>query len=358
MADDVLMFDVRPKDENKLYVVFEKVSKMFEKLITVGKVANSIIDKVINTAVRPATAAIANPLATVQSFASRFMIPKSIAAKDDGQNGPFPAALPVSKGSKFGAYAAQGIAVVASKLAGAVGLIVAGAQKLANIVMGLPSLVQRLTDSLASYVQHSNPALVQRMDWAWQDLWATIGQKVAPLMEAFAQVIEKVADTIASANFSRFIDKMADAIRKTGDAFIEFLEIMIPVLEVMADIMVPLVKAFVRGMEGSMRIFRSIRHWVTGTEENRNKPGARTAALGSISVLGLEQVSNRALEAAARAGSRGDHVQNIDGNVEAMAEIMRAEWEAKRQQVIRNQMQEAQQRGGWAPAIAGAQLFF
>lgn len=340
MADDVLMFDVEPKNQDRLFVVFDKVSSTLEKIITTGKAATVIMDTVkdLHTAATTKTVNLPAEMKADTSGSS-----KRLGLPD------FTAVVPnISKLGSVGEKIFPMIEKTGLAVAGKFGIIVTAittaigaVKKMALALFSVPELIQRLAEKVGSYVQYFSPATMQRYNWALEDLWATIGEKLQPILEVFAEIIENLADAISSLDSGRFIQRLAAVIKRLGEVFIELVIALLPVVELIMEALIPALRAFAAILQFITRIFRGVRGFVVDPENDpRRKQNSRVRATQGISVFGVEQASTRALEAAGRIGGR-NHMQNIDQNVEQIAGALANGQQAAAAQQLNAEAREA-----------------
>jgi hypothetical protein len=74
--------------------------------------------------------------------------------------------------------------------AGAAAAAAGGALALAGAALGAAAAVAGLAQQAAQYVQYANPAAAQRLQMAFQDLYAAVGVGLTPVVTAFTQVLD------------------------------------------------------------------------------------------------------------------------------------------------------------------------
>lgn len=301
--DDVLMFDVQPEGENKLFIVFDKVASALEKLITTGKIVTAVMDGVKGVSSALSTKYPVAKLATGREGTPDNFIGPVIPKTADSIASP----VGPSPMGKFGATAA---------IAGAV---YTGFKKLANVLMGMPELLQQLGDKFNKFVSYISPATSQRFQYAMEDLYATIGEKLLPVFEPLIRFIERFADVLASINTSGLFTALGKLASLIGGVIIKALELLAPVINAVVWVLEKLVDAVtwvVEKLKSSVSglSIQAARRWIAdrfGTTRgafadgpNASTEGNRARATRGISVMGLEQAQTRALEAAGRIGQR------------------------------------------------------
>lgn len=234
-----------------------------------------------------------------------------------------------------------------------------------------------LTGTLTKFVAASNPAIVQRMQFAFADLAATIGAKVAPLLEVAVGIVEKFADALSLLNTGDTVSALSEILSKLGDVFNTVVKAVVvmanelmtllqpaldaisetidavmpgvqalasalvtmfaavkPLVDIIASVFIPILQALgnaftfvARIMQGLSDFIYRVFHVISALlnnpfrilrgfsalfddaerdlnqrRERMNATGGRARAAGNVSIMGLEQVSSRALEAAGRVG--------------------------------------------------------
>lgn len=312
------MFDVEPSGEGKLFVVFDKVASMLEKLITTGKVAEAVVEGVSGVADALKTKYPTAKLATGREGVPDSFIGPVIPKRADSIAGPAEAA-PMGK---FGAVAT------------AVAAVYRGFMKLANVVMGMPALFERVGNKFDQFVRYLSPATSQRFQYAMEDLYATIGEKLLPVFEPLIGFIEKFADILASINTNGLFSALGKLLSTIGGAILSAFEALAPIInaviwvfENLVDVLNWVINAL-KGMGKSIADWTVEKlNWFLKTTGNNfrvgidwggnQNTGGRARATRGISVMGLEQAQTRALEAAGRLGQRSAAQQTADntGNI-------------------------------------------
>ena len=260
-----------------------------------------------------------------------------------------------------------------------------------NVLGGAVAVFNKLIDSVQRFVAAANPAAVMRLDLAFEDLNATIGTFLVPIINVASRLVEKFANTLATFQGGGFIAGIASVLEKAGEVFIALVSPIMDVVEAVMNFLMPVfevllgvinelkpaimliadsirmvlgsaleklkpilsavvvvigvvIQAFAKMIEFIYKvnyvIFELLRDptritelgnvWDDATRRveaatNRLREGTRTTATRGISVMSLDQVSNRALEAAGRLGTERDFAAETAENTRRMAEALQRE---------------------------------
>jgi len=318
-----------------MYLVLDKVSQSLGKVIKSGEVASKVMDQVNNLNV---TAKVApKVMDRINNLNENVKAPNVAIGGEAGEK-------MFAKVESAGTAIAGKFGIIATALSAAYEAV----KKFATFMMDLPGIFKRYADRIESYVSHINPAMAMRYEFALRDLWATIGEKLQPVFEAMIEVVEKFGDAIANLNLSNFMERLANLVRKAGETFIKLFEAMIPVIELIANVVIPALDAFAAALNFVTRLMRGFRQWIFQERPEDEQAGKRRAmASRGVSVLGLDQVSNRVQEAAGRIGGRRPEVETADNTAiiaallkhvpQELQEVKRAMWAEHLNQLAMNE---------------------
>lgn len=202
-----------------------------------------------------------------------------------------------------GGLVKKGITAVAGEKAGNVAGAVGGiGGTLAGGVGAAVGAFTELTGKIQGFVAAASPAVSLRLDYAFQDLAATIGTFLTPIVDAASGIVEKFADVLAGLNIGSYFESLGKMLGSLGDVFNSLFQALSPVLELLANVGKALVDFFTTvfgWLADQIKLISSL----FGIKAAAS--GGRTRAAGGVSVLGLDDISRRAQEAAGRTGTKG-----------------------------------------------------
>jgi hypothetical protein len=92
----------------------------------------------------------------------------------------------------------QGISSVGKTIGGAIGMLGGVAGPIGAVIGGVASAIGGIFDTMVGFVAKANPAAVKQLNNAWDDLQATIGKFLVPVIK-FATGILKIFGTEGAA---------------------------------------------------------------------------------------------------------------------------------------------------------------
>lgn len=290
MADE-LLFDLTPKDDNKLVaalnVVYDVLSKIAAKGLEAAKAIGSL-------------------------FAS-------------GPKKPSTAALGEAAGGGGGG---------GSALAG----IAEGAM---TAFTGVAGVLEKVTASAVSYAAAFSPATVDRYNLAQLDLQATIGEKLLPIVHAATEEVNHFADVIGGMDFADFVQGLVEVFQPLVRIFTDIVAVVGQLASVLSKHLAPTMKEVGAVLK---KVSDEIKNLFGESIAGQRATGVRGISLGSV-----EGISDRALVAAGRIGQSSDPAERTAQNTSGILNEIRNNNAAVRgqaqQQVASRSMYE--QTEGW-----------
>ncbi len=155
----------------------------------------------------------------------------------------------------------------------------------------MTGVVTKLTDSMSKFVQASSPATMDRLNFAFEDLYATIGQRLEPIMLAIAKGVEQFGDALSTIGDGGAFKAIADLIELLASVFAKLFKILSPVIKFIGYV----VSGFAKLLEGLGWIadkITSFFSWLFGQDDKKSR---RATAATGVSFTGVADLSGRAL---------------------------------------------------------------
>jgi hypothetical protein len=164
-------------------------------------------------------------------------------------------------------------------------------------------------------VSLAQPGVIQRLNIAFEDTLAVVGQALAPAFEALTSIIRTVGDVLAT--IMPPAGSLREILQPIADTFRELMEALAPVLTIIKDVLVVALKALAVAIQIVLLPFKllaSIISAIFGGEQERLKSSVGAAAR-NISFTNQESGAKSIYQAAFRSGV-GEDKANIPGWLE------------------------------------------
>ncbi len=90
-------------------------------------------------------------------------------------------------------------------------------------------------NSIAKFVDLIDPSIVTMFNYAVEDLMATVGEAMVPVMQVLVDVMQRFGDLVANMGLEKYYSAMADALQKAADAGLSVIAAMLPLANLMMD---------------------------------------------------------------------------------------------------------------------------
>lgn len=136
----------------------------------------------------------------------------------------------------------QAISEIKSTLSSALSAVAGGVVGGAGSVMAIVGTVKRMFQDIVPFIEKANPAVVERLQFAWDDLYAVIGHSLIPVVELVTSAVQMFGDFLATiapstevvraalAGLSPALDGfrgalgyLAEALKPVMDGIVEFI---------------------------------------------------------------------------------------------------------------------------------------
>lgn len=212
----------------------------------------------------------------LQSIASMGGQPAAAVNAVGGQVAKLTTNLP-TLGKAIGDMVGGQIGGSISSLAGKFGPYAAAVGQFIDTAAGLPQLFKSAADSASNYVGAFAPMASERYSRAWQDLTASIGEVLLPVLNAATDVVRFFGDTIAGLTpvVRPLVDFAMRMVRPfallAGDVFRELVTVgallvdaFTPLIELMVEMSVGPLRMLAEGMRAVVKVITDVTRAVGG----------------------------------------------------------------------------------------------
>lgn len=116
----------------------------------------------------------------------------------------------------------------------------------------------RVLSKIARSVDMIDPAAVVMLNYAFNDLMATIGEKLDPLVQFAVDVINRFADAMANLDIEPLVEKIVEVLGVAADAFFELLEPLMQIAESIASAVMPILEALMPLLKAIGELFTKL----------------------------------------------------------------------------------------------------
>lgn len=146
-------------------------------------------------------------------------------------------------------FLADGLLKLAAPVTTLVGSLTTFGTGIKSLSDLLSSKFMSVVGKLQGYIGQISPAGVTQLNYAMEDLMATIGEKLEPLFQVLVTVVERVGDALANIDLDSLVDSVVTVVGMLADAFFQLLDAATPLINMLADTFAQVIEALVPPLE-------------------------------------------------------------------------------------------------------------